>query len=156
PSAVGGSFYGPLLPPGSVHVATCFNSIQWLDQVPAGPNPDFVAYPRPHPSRPRDAVPSHVTAAYRPPPEPHLLRCLERRARDRVRGGQLLLASAGDTEEACVGDGLGDVLNDACLDLVADGRMSREEYERLTFPAYFRTVSELLEPLERDASPVCG
>ena len=28
PSAVGGSFYGPLLPPGTVHFATCFNAIQ--------------------------------------------------------------------------------------------------------------------------------
>src|SRR5262249_52478989 len=28
PSAVGGSFYGPLLPPGTVHLATSFNAIQ--------------------------------------------------------------------------------------------------------------------------------
>src|SRR5262245_17349043 len=34
PGAVGGSFYGPLLPPGTVQLATCFNSIQWLDRLP--------------------------------------------------------------------------------------------------------------------------
>jgi hypothetical protein len=28
PAAVGGSFYGPLLPPGTVHLATCINAIQ--------------------------------------------------------------------------------------------------------------------------------
>jgi hypothetical protein len=48
------------------------------------------------------------------------------------------------------------VLNDACLDLVAIGRLKREEYERFTFPTYFRTVAELLEPLERHDSPVRG
>ena len=51
PSAVGGSFYGPLLPPGSVHFATCFNSIQWLDQLPPIVVPNHVAYRRPHPPR---------------------------------------------------------------------------------------------------------
>src|SRR5262249_30253262 len=49
PGAVAGSFYGPLVPPGSVHLATCFNAIQWLDQLPAVPLPDTVAYRRPHP-----------------------------------------------------------------------------------------------------------
>jgi hypothetical protein len=51
PAAVGGSFYGPLLPPGTVHLATCFNAIQWLDQLPAVPLPDSVGYRRPHPAR---------------------------------------------------------------------------------------------------------
>src|SRR5262245_81262 len=37
PGAVGGSFYGPLLPPGTVHLATSFNSVQWLDRLPAVP-----------------------------------------------------------------------------------------------------------------------
>src|ERR1700688_2626501 len=35
--AVGGSFYGPLLPPGTVHLATSFNSILWLDHLPPIP-----------------------------------------------------------------------------------------------------------------------
>jgi hypothetical protein len=66
-----------------------------------------------------------------------------------------LLASPGDTDQAHVGDGLFDVLNDACLDLVAIGRMEREEYERLTMPCYPRTLAELLAPLKRKDSPVC-
>jgi hypothetical protein len=67
-----------------------------------------------------------------------------------------LLAAPGDTEQARIGDGLFDVLNDACLDLVAAGRLGRGEYERLTMPAYPRTVAELLAPLERADSPVRG
>ena len=50
----------------------------------------------------------------------------------------------------------GTVLNDACLDLVAAGRLQREQYERLTLPCYLRTVAELLAPLERESSPVRG
>jgi hypothetical protein len=53
-------------------------------------------------------------------------------------------------------DGVADLLNDACLDLVAIGRLEREQYERLTLPAYFRTVAELLAPLEMEDSPVRG
>src|SRR5262249_52068999 len=63
PGAVGGSFYGPLLPPGTVHLATCFNAIHWLDRLPAVPVPDDVIYRRPHPPRPGLAVSPQATAA---------------------------------------------------------------------------------------------
>jgi hypothetical protein len=154
--AVGGSFYGPLLPPGTVHLATSFNAIQWLDRIPAVPVPDFVVYRRPHPSRPGRAASPEVTAAFTRQAEQDLVRFLECRARELVPGGKLLLASPGDTDQVRVGDGLSDVLNDACLDLVAAGRLQREQYERLTMPVYFRTVAELFAPLEREGSPVRG
>jgi hypothetical protein len=147
-SAVGGSFYGPLLPPGTVHLATCFNAIHWLDQLPAEPVPDFVAYRRPHPPRPGLAVSPEVTAAFKGQAEQDLVRFLECRARELVPGGKLLLASPGDTDQARLSDGAADVLNDACLDMVADGRLEREQYERLTLPVYFRTLAELLAPFE--------
>src|SRR5262249_20697890 len=66
PSAVGGSFYAPLLPPGTVHLATSFNSIQWLDQLPAVPLTDSVAYRRPPPPRQGRAVAPGATAALTP------------------------------------------------------------------------------------------
>ena len=154
PSAVGGSFYGPLLPRGTVHLATSFNSVHWLDQLPTVPIPDFVAYRRPHPPRPGLSVSPEVTAAFKRQSEQDLVRFLECRARELVPGGKLLLASPGDTDEVCIGDGLADILNDACLDLVAVGLLGREEYERLTMPCYFRTLAELLAPLEREDSPV--
>jgi hypothetical protein len=47
-------------------------------------------------------------------------------------------------------------LNDACLDLLVAGRLEREGYERLTTPCYYRTVEELLAPLQREDSPVRG
>jgi hypothetical protein len=156
PSAVGGSFYGPLVPPGTVHLATSFNSILWLDHLPSVSVPDFVIYRRPLPSRQGPAAAPEVTAAFRRQAEQDLVRFLEHRARELVPGGKLLVATPGDIDEASVGDGLYDVLNDACLDLVAAGRLQREQYERLTMPTYFRTVAELLAPLEQEASPVRG
>jgi hypothetical protein len=156
PSAVGGSFYGPLLPPGTVHLATCFNALHWLDQLPAVPVPDFVAYRRPHPPRPGLAVSSEATAAFTRQAERDLVQFLGCRARELVPGGKLLVAGPGDTSQARVCDGLWDVLNDACLDLVAAGQLRREAYERLTLPAYCRTVAELLAPLEQEGSPVRG
>jgi hypothetical protein len=156
PSAVGGSFYGPLLPPGSVHLATSFNAILWLDQLPAVGVSDFVVYRRPHPPRPGLAVSPEATAAFSQQAEQDLVRFLECRARELVPGGKLLIASPGDTDQGRLGDGLFDVLNDACLDLVAAGRLQRQEYERLTMPVYYRTLEELLAPLGREDSPVRG
>jgi hypothetical protein len=119
PGAVGGSFYGPLLPPGTVHLATCFNSIQWLDQPPAVPLPDSVGYRRPHPARNGLVAPPQATAAFTRQSEQDLLRFLKCRARELVTGGKLLLASPGDTGQARVGDGFLDLLNNACLDLAS-------------------------------------
>src|SRR5258708_24871884 len=88
--------------------------------------------------------------------EQDLVRFLRCRARELVPGGKLLLAGPGDTDQIRLCDGLFDVLNDACLDLVAAGWLTREAYERLTMPVYYRTVAELLAPLEREDSPVRG
>jgi cyclopropane-fatty-acyl-phospholipid synthase len=154
PGVVGGSFYGPLLPSGTVHLATSFNAIPWLDQLPPVPLPDGVVYRRPHPPRPGLSVSPKVTAAFKRQAEQDLVRFLECRAQELVPGGKLLLASPGDTSQVRVSDGAFDVLNDASLDLVAAGQLQQEEYERLTMPVYYRTVAELLAPLKREDSPV--
>jgi SAM dependent carboxyl methyltransferase len=98
-------------------------------------------------------VSPEATAAFTRQAEQDLVRLLECRARELVPGGKLL-ASPGDPDQARLWDGLCDVLNDACLDLIAAGRLERQGYERLTMPCYFRTVAELLAPLEREDSPV--
>jgi hypothetical protein len=153
---VGGSFYGPLVPPGTVHLATCFNALHWLDQLPAVAVPDFVTYRRPHPPRPGLAVSPQATAAFTRQAEEDLVRFLECRARELVPGGKLLLAGPGDTEQARICDGYFELLNDACLDPIAAGRLDRERYERLTVPVYYRTLKELLAPLHQEGSPVRG
>ncbi len=64
------------------------------------------------------------------------------------------MVSPGDGAEHRLCDGLYDVLNDACLDLIAAGQLQREDYERFTMPLYFRSVPETLAPLEREGSPL--
>jgi hypothetical protein len=154
--AIGGSFYGPLVPPGTVHLATCFNAIHWLDRLPAVPVPDDVVYRRPQRPRLGLDVSPVVTAAFARQAEQDMVWFLECRARELVPGGKLLLAGPGDTDQDRLCDGLCDVLKDACLDLLAADQMQRKEYERLTMPCYFRTVGELIAPLEREDSPVRG
>src|SRR5262249_38536050 len=86
PSAAGGSFYGPLLPPCTVHLATSFNAIHWLDRLPSVPLPNYVAYLRPHPLRSRVAVSPKATAAFKGQADQDLVRFLECRARELVPG----------------------------------------------------------------------
>jgi hypothetical protein len=152
PGAVAGSFYEPLLPPGSVHFATSFNSLQWLDQLPAVSLPDSVCYRRPRSSGRGINPTPEATAAFTRQAEADLVKFLECRARELVPGGKLLLSAPGDSDSARVGDGLIDVLNDAWLDLVAAGRLKRDEYERITIPVYMRTVKELIAPLKEAGS----
>jgi gibberellin A4 carboxyl methyltransferase len=153
-SAVGGSFYGSVLPPASVHFATSFNSVVWLDQLPPVPVTDFVACRRTHPQYPGRASSSEVAAAFARQAEHDLVRFLEGRAKELVHGGKLLISTPGESDEARVVDGLFDVLNDACLDLVASGRLERAAYERLTMPLYYRNVADLRAPVERSDSPL--
>ena len=156
PSAVAGSFYEPLVPPGSVHFAMAFNALLWLDALPAASVPDFVVYRRPHPPRPGLHISPETADAFARQADRDLVRFLECRARELLPGGKLLIVSPGDAAEQRLADGLYDALNDACLDLVAAGSVPRQRYERFTMPLYFRTVAETLAPLERDGSPVKG
>ncbi|MHB1423237.1 MAG: class I SAM-dependent methyltransferase [Gemmataceae bacterium] len=154
PSVVGGSFYEPLMPSRSVHFAMVFNAALWLDALPAAPVPNFVVFRRSHPPRPDLNMPQETADAFARQADGDLVRLLQCRANELTPGGKLLIVGPGDSEERCVADGLYDVVNDACLDLVAAGRVPQQYYERFTMPLYFRTVAETLAPLERQGSPV--
>ena len=88
--------------------------------------------------------------------EQDLVQFLKCRSRELVPGAKLLLATPGDTDQVRLCDGLYDVLHEACIDLVAESRLEPEQHERLYMPCYYRTVAELIAPLERDDSPVRG
>jgi gibberellin A4 carboxyl methyltransferase len=155
-SAVAGSFYEQLVPSSSVHFALAFNAILWLDRLPEPPVSDFVVYRRPHPPRPGLHVSPELAAAFADQANRDLVRFLESRARELAPGGKLLIVSPGDSTDRRLADGLYDVLNDACLDLIEAGRLPRDRYERFTMPLYFRTVAETLKPLKAEDSPVRG
>jgi hypothetical protein len=86
PGTVAGSVYGALLPPGTVHLATSLTAIHWLDRLPSVPLPARVVYRRPDPHRPELAVSPEATAAFTRQAEQDLVRFLDHRARELVRG----------------------------------------------------------------------
>jgi hypothetical protein len=155
-SATAGSFYEGLVPPRSIHFAMAFNALLWMDKLPCVALPNFVAYRRPQPPHRGLQVTPGTVDAFARQADGDLVRFLRCRADELAPGGKLLIASPGDSAEHRLGDGIYDLLNDACLDLVAVGRLARQRYERFTMPVYFRTVEETLAPLERDGSPVQG
>jgi gibberellin A4 carboxyl methyltransferase len=154
PSAVAGSFYESLVPPSSLHFATACNALLWLDHLPSAPVPDAIVYRRPNPPRPDRTMPPETIDAFTRQAEQDLIHFLQARALELAPGGKLLIVSPGDDDRGSTSDGLYDVLNDACLDLIAAGRLERQCYERFVMPLYFRTLEETLAPLDRADSPV--
>jgi gibberellin A4 carboxyl methyltransferase len=147
PGAVAGSFYTTLAPPGTVHLATSFNAVLWMDRLPA-PIDDFVSYRRPVPPRRGLNPPPEVIEVFTRQAAQDWARFLDCRARELASGGKLIVATPGDAPDGRICDGIYDLLNDSWLDLVATGDVPRDVYDKFTMPVYFRTESELRAPLE--------
>jgi hypothetical protein len=142
--AVAGSFYTQLLPPGTVQFASCINAILYLDRLPA-PVPDFVIYRRPQ---------GGSDTAFSRQAEEDLTQFLTCRARELVPGGKVLIATPGHDGQQHSCEEVYYVLNDSCVDLVKDGRLTQAQFERITIPVYFRTTAELRAPVEKQGSRV--
>jgi hypothetical protein len=151
PAAFGTSAYTLVVPPRSLHIATSFNMIGWLDSRPNARLPRFIGPMGP--SRPTDQV--SVTAAEREPfrlqAETDLHAFYRARAQELVPGGKLLVQVFGRTETHSASDGLYDVLSDSLLELIDEGVLPRQFYEEIVFPIYFRTLHELTAPIETDS-----
>lgn len=146
PLAAGGSFYGPLLPPASVHLATTFNAVCWLDRTPA-PLDDFVVCPPPWQHRPDVRVAPETRAAFVAQARDDMARFLQCRAAEMRPQARLLVAMPGRAEDSWTGGGLYDLLYDACVDLVQANRIQQSALRQLVMPVYFRSQEELLEPV---------
>lgn len=156
PLIAGGSFYGPLLPPATVHLGLSFNSVCWLDVLPAVPLPEFIIYPGPRPHRPDVHVSPAAVAAFSAQAASDLRRFLECRAAEMASGARLMLAVPGRNTQHWTGGGIYDVLHDACIDLIRAGKIDRAAYERTVMPVYFRTLEEMLAPLEGSDAPLAA
>ncbi len=152
-AAVAGSAYAPVVPPGSLHIATTFNMIGWLDALPAARLPRYILAAGPSARGDRSAVVDAEREPYRLQAASDLLRFYRARADELVPGGKLLVQVFGrdQARDRSASDGIYDVLSDALLDLVAEGVLPGQVYEDLVFPLYFRTLDELVEPIASDA-----
>jgi hypothetical protein len=148
--AIAGSAYKPVVPPQSLHIATSFNMVGWLETKPSARIPRYISPMGP--AAPSDRV--SVSEAER---EPYRLQAVadmrafyRARAEELVHGGKLLVQVFGRTDAHSTSDGIYDVLSDALLEKVGDGSLPQSIYEDFVFPVYFRTVQELISPLDHD------
>lgn len=147
PLACGGSFFDAMLAPRSISIAMSFVAVQWMDRIPDVPVPEFIGYMKGS---------SAAREAYSRQADREMTRFLEARALEMVPGGKLLVVAPGSDGTQRCGDGIYDVLNDAALDLVDAGRISRRRFENFVLPIYFRTVEEMTAPLTRSGSSLEG
>ena len=150
--AIAGSAFNRLVPKQSLHIATTFNAIGYLETNPTDRMPNFIMPMKPSPLAPRDGVGS--TDSEREPFERQAANDLHRfyaaRAEEIASGGHLLVQVFGRNSDFSTSHGTYDALSDAILDFVEEGSLSREFYEDLVCPIYFRSIEELIAPIEQD------
>jgi len=145
---LGGSMFDRLLPPRSLHVAMTFNAVGFLSRRPLDRLPGYILPNGPSALRNVGAVTETERSAFAEQAGADLESFLRARAVELVPGGKLLVQVFGMGEEYRTCDGLYDVLNDAVLEAVTSGQIDRATYDAYYQPVYFRTLKELLTPLE--------
>ncbi|MCA8879855.1 MAG: hypothetical protein KDA73_07835 [Rhodobacteraceae bacterium] len=153
---VGGSMFGQLLPPRSIHLATTFNAIGFLSRRPVDRLPGYILPNGPSKQNGVGKVVDAERKAFAEQAAHDLETFLRVRAAELVPGGKLLVQVFGASEEARTCDGIYDVLNDAVLEAVADGVIDRAEYATYYQPVYFRTVEDLTAPVVGASAPLSG
>ncbi|MEP2704798.1 MAG: hypothetical protein ABJQ71_12505 [Roseibium sp.] len=142
-SVVGGSMFDQLLPQQSVHVATTFNAIGFLSEMPVNTLPGYILPNGPSALGQNGYVSDQDSATFSNLAKRDVASFLTARAHELVPGGKLLVQVFGGSEEGRTCDGIYDLLNDAVLTFVEDGEISKETYERYYQPVYMRTENEL-------------
>jgi len=155
-AAIGGSMYDQLLPDRSLHLATTFNAIGFLSRRPVTALPGYIFPNGPSKERSNGFVAEGDRAAFADQAKRDVGVFLQRRARELVPGGKLLVQVFGGNEAARTCDGLYDLLNDAVLAFKKRGAISAETYERYYQPVYMRTLEELVAPVTETAFGAAG
>tara|TARA_R110002095_G_scaffold147250_6_gene127401 strand:+ start:4981 stop:6066 length:1086 start_codon:yes stop_codon:yes gene_type:complete len=152
PAAVGGSAFGRLVPPRSLHLATTFNAIGFFETKPTARLPHFILAMHPNSHAPREgvAVTDSELKPFQEQAHQDLCRFYAARAEELASGGKLLVQVFGRNETRSTGFGICDVLSDALLDFVEAEMLPRSFYEAFVFPAYYRSVEELIAPLQEE------
>jgi hypothetical protein len=141
--AAGRSFYGRLFPAGHVAIGWSSITVHWLSSVPAPL--------REHIFSPLGGAQERASYAARAAED--WQRFLGHRLDELQPDGQLVIVGSGADESGRSGaEGLLDIANDVLREMIAEDSLSREEYEQMVVPTYYRTLDEFLEPLGRRTS----
>ncbi|QDT90365.1 class I SAM-dependent methyltransferase [Gimesia algae] len=151
-AAIGGSAFGRLVPPASLHVATTFNAIGFFETRPIAVLPGFILPMRPNPQAPREGVQvsEDELIPFQKQAHQDLCHFYRARAAELAPGGKLLVQIFGRNETHSTGHGICDVLSDALLDFVEADMLPRFFYENFIFPASYRNTAELIAPIESE------
>lgn len=138
-SAVGRSFYEPILPPGSVTLGWTSWAIHWMSRIPKAEVPDHV-----HWSLSRDTAARQV---YRAQGAADWRRFLECRSAELAVGGRMVVLSMASTDEGDFGYGpLLEAIWLSIQELATAGLLNGREACRMAVPSIGRTRAEFTAP----------
>ncbi len=152
PAAIGGSAFGRLVPSNSLHIATTFNAIGFFETRPEALLPNFILPMLPNPLNSREGVTvmENELKPFQEQAHQDLCRFYVARKAELVSGGKLLVQVFGRNETQSTGHGICDVLSDALLDFVEANMLPRSFYDEFVFPAYYRSIEELIAPIQTE------
>jgi gibberellin A4 carboxyl methyltransferase len=154
-SVVPGSMFDQLMPAGSLDFSMTFNAIGFLSRRPIESLPDYILPNGPSRARGRGSVSDADRTAFALQAKEDVASFLSNRAEELRPGGKVLLQVFGGDGEARTCDGLYDLLNDAVIEHVDEGKVPVETYRSYYQPVYFRTLEELVAPL-KDSDSLAG
>lgn len=137
PAAVGRSFFGAVLPPGTVHVGWNSWAVHWLSQKTVDA-PDHV-------SPTLSAVPEVRAAAGDQSARDWSL-FLQSRSAELRDGGKMLCLVILGTGQPVSSDQLWSHLWDSIVELGTERRLTESEQLRMTVPIWYRSMAELRAP----------
>jgi hypothetical protein len=142
--AAGRSFYERLFPASQVTLGWSSIAVHWLSAVPC-PLGEHIFSP---------LGSAEERAAYAARAAQDWKRFLKHRLEELSPGGQLVVVGSGADDRGFSGaEGLMNLANGVLHEMVADGALRREEYERMSVPTYYRTRDEFLAPLQDPSAP---
>jgi hypothetical protein len=139
PSAIGRSYFRPIIAPRSVHLGWNTWTMHWMDGEPI-PAPDHVFPGFSKDPQIVDKVMERQALNWR--------RFLECRASELRSGGKLISAMVGEKPDTTGWQWLGGEFWQSIVDLGKEDVLSADERTRLTVPVSARTVEAVSEPFE--------
>lgn len=124
------SFFEPVVPPATVHIACCYSAVHWLSAVPSVPHPAGVLFSRMEPES-RGLLAAQAAQDWE--------RFLQARAQELVSGGWMVLVSGGR-----LGGDVAGLKMYALLDEI----LQELDHPPFVMPIYYRSEEEIREPLE--------
>ncbi|WP_310618536.1 class I SAM-dependent methyltransferase [Flexibacterium corallicola] len=151
---VGGSMFNQLLAPNSVQLMTSYNTVGYFSRCPLERLEGHICVNGRNSSDGHaEVMPAEFQAGERQSRADFEV-FLKVRAKEMMKGGKFLIQVFGRTERICTCEAFTDALNDALMDFVETGDVPRDVYERFYLPIFFKSLDDLLAPLQENNAPL--